>query len=68
MAHKLLEESVLPPKAPGKPFHLDGKIGLSLFLFGKEVFVGLVVSQVVIEQIYKRKYTDLSPVKVYPLE
>jgi hypothetical protein len=57
MSYKLVEGELTETKK--KRFTLPkvgGRIGVALFFAGKEVFVGCAITDIVEEQIIKRKY------------
>lgn len=73
MAHKLLDID-MPLKQPKiKRFHvkmpsMTGKFGFSLFIGKKEVFIGVSVGEVEIEQIVRKRLVKLpkkASVKVF---
>lgn len=58
MAHKLLEEPIKENKKTIRAFKLpklNGKFGVAIFVGGQEVFLGIAISSVEIEQIVKRR-------------
>lgn len=60
MAHKLLTDGVNEQKRTKKRFKISipsmmGKFGLSLFVGQREVFIGLMVGQVEIERIIRKR-------------
>ena len=62
MAHKILPD--FPTKGRVRKFSLpkiNGRFGFSLFFGSYEVFRGVVVSDVEIEKIIKRKVVKISP-------
>ena len=72
MAHRLLEEEIIEPKIHWvkqwiakipKP-NLEGKIGISLYLGKKEVFIGISVGDVEMEKIIRRRKVAVPKGKV----
>jgi hypothetical protein len=60
MAHKINVDS--KPKGRVRRFslpHINGRFGFSLFLGSSEVFLGVVVSDVEIEKLIKRRVTKV---------
>lgn len=57
MAHKLLPEVIegKPKKEKLNLGHFQGKFGISIFLYMKEIFVGISISEVEIERVVKKK-------------
>jgi len=61
MAHKVLLDS--KPKGRVRKFslpHINGRFGFSLFFGSYEIFLGFVVSDVLIEQIIKKRVAKIS--------
>lgn len=59
-AHKLLTDEVNETKKKSKKYtlkipNMTGKFGVSLFVGRKEIFIGVSVGEVEIEQIVRRK-------------
>jgi len=69
MAHKIFntdEEPVKKHKKYTLP-NLNGKFGVSLYIKGKEYFIGLAVNDVVVEQVVRKRFikTPKGTVKTY---
>ena len=57
MAHKvLLDEPVQKTQKKYTMPTFNGKFGFAFFIAGKEFFVGLAVSDIVLEQVVRRKF------------
>ncbi len=74
MSHKLLESELPESKKTSKlqinwP-RAEGKIGCSLYLWGKELFIGIVLSEVITETVVKKRSVKIpkSNVKVFPFD
>jgi hypothetical protein len=69
MSHKLIEDPIAEPKGKTgkKSFNFEGKFGVSFFIGGKEVFLGLQINEVLNETVYRKKFIPLkkSSVRVY---
>jgi hypothetical protein len=70
MAHKLIDADVndsLKGKSSKKTFNIEGKIGVSLFIGAKEVFLGIQINEVQKETVYRKKFIPLkkSSVRVF---
>lgn len=73
MSHKLLTGDVIEHSPKKKPLNrivegLEGKFGVSIFLFSKEFFIGISISDVEIEKIIKRRVVKSKKGKVRVLE
>lgn len=73
MAHKLLSEDINERKTTHKVFTLpkfEGKFGFSIFVGGKELFIGVCVAEVEIERIVKKKLykTPKAGVRIFQLD
>lgn len=57
MAHKILPEVIeaTPKKEKLNLGQFQGKFGISIFLWMKEIFVGISISEVEIERVVKKK-------------
>ncbi len=69
MVHKLLPIELPEKKSLNKLFSFKipdftGKFGVSLFIGGKEVFLGVMIGNVTIEEIIKRKTIKIPKGKV----
>jgi hypothetical protein len=65
MAHKI--PLTIPDKSKRRRFSLpdlSGRFGFSFFLASKELFLGIMVSDVVIEKVIKRRVVKVAPSKV----
>ena len=57
MAHKLLPfETIVKKETRLKLPNIQGKFGLSIFIGGRELFLGLSINEVVMEQVIRRKF------------
>ncbi len=70
MAHRLLQEEIIEKPKKKKLFripNLNGKFGFAFFIGSKEIFIGVSIGQVEIEQIVRRKFvkTLKAGVKVF---
>lgn len=70
MSHKLFDVEVNDSpkgKFSKKSFNIEGKFGVSFFIGGKEVFLGIQVNEVLKETVYRKKFIPLkkSSVRVY---
>ena len=66
MAHRLLEAPI-KEEVPKKKFRfpsVSGKFGISLLVGKKELFFGLAVTDVVLEQIIRRRLVSPTKAKV----
>lgn len=63
MAHKVLDiiEAPVKKRKAFKVPDVQGKFGLALFIGGKEIFIGITMFPVVMEQVVKRRL--IKPVK-----
>lgn len=64
MAHKLYNE--IPTKKKNR-FSLpdfSGRFGFSFFIGSKELFIGLMLSDVTLEKVIRRRVVKISPAKV----
>lgn len=58
MAHKvLLDETPVKKERKYTMPNINGKFGIALFIGGKEVFVGITTSEVILEQVVRRRFT-----------
>ena len=72
MAHKLLEYPEPEPRKRNR-FHFtmpsfEGKYGVSIFIGGKEIFHGVGISTVILEQVVRRRFLKVpkdSKVRVF---
>lgn len=58
MAHKLLQAGVIERQPKKEKLHFagfSGKFGISFFVWMKEIFVGISISEVEIERVVKKK-------------
>jgi hypothetical protein len=65
MAHKL--PLIIPDKPKRRKIqlpNLSGRFGVSFFFNSKELFLGVMISDVVLEKIIKRRVVKVSPAKV----
>lgn len=65
MAHKIPLD--IPIKGRKLRFSLpnfSGRFGFSFFLGSKELFIGLMLSDVILEKIIRRRVVKISPAKV----
>jgi hypothetical protein len=66
MAHKLLEEELneTPKTTPVwkkfLPRNLGGKIGISLYLFRKEIFLGIAIADVEMERVVRKRFLPVN--------
>lgn len=74
MTHKLLDPNAIEPRTR-KQFRLnlpkiEGKFGLALYVGHKEVFIGIGVTDIVTEQIVRKRMVKVpkSAVKVVRLD
>jgi hypothetical protein len=65
MAHKLTEdEQVVIKKTKYNLPNIEGKFGFSLFIGSKELFIGIQISEVLIERVVRKKLVKLNKGKV----
>jgi len=55
MAHKIPLEIPTKQKVKFKIPNINGRIGVSFYIGTKELFIGFIISDVLIEQIIKRR-------------
>jgi hypothetical protein len=61
MAHKLLP--IIPQKDGKRKFsfpNISGRFGVSFFIGSKELFIGFMLSDVVLEQVTRRRVVKIS--------
>lgn len=73
MAHRLVGVD-LPEKEPKKKFklklpHIEGRVGVSLYLGNREYFLGLSITEVIKEQVVRKRTVKIPKgvVHVMPL-
>ena len=59
MAHKLTNIQLKDRKRKFLLPKIDGKFGISFSLGGKEVFIGVAISDVILEQIIKKRVVKI---------
>lgn len=65
MAHKLLEvERPIKKEKRFKLPQLNGKFGISIMFGTKEIFIGVAVGQIEVEQIVRRRMVKATRAKV----
>lgn len=69
MAHRLLESELPETTVKKTRFRLkwpslEGKYGLSLFVGGKEIFLGIALADVIKEEVVRKRYVKPQKGKV----